>query len=145
MPSEAVCSHCTLAFPVTAADAPWVECPRCRQRVVNPEALRHPEPRVTLAGCAGTLLVLGSIFGGMMWVAAALLASVYARNPNVGPGLVIGALIWSCVFVGGLLLIRAGEPRPNRLLMALGAGAALLAALALAAASGVLAVFVTCF
>lgn len=148
MSSEAVCSHCGLAFvvPDELREA-WAACPRCHERVVNPAALRRSHAPLTLPGCLGGVFVLAGVLGGHVWLLAAVPASLLIICGDLAPvePLVIGFFIWVCVLVGGVLLTRAGELRPDRLLMWLGGVAALLAALALGAAAGVFAVFTSRF
>jgi hypothetical protein len=152
MSSNESCPHCGAVVPVSeAAPTPWLECPKCRARVVNPNALRARDPaRLTVAGVLGTLLVLAGCLG---WFAgcAALFVHAYSaamnRRPDDGVGglAVVHTLCSVFLVAAGFMLLRAGADKARRPLLLVASGFAVFAVIALLFASGLVVVFVTCF
>jgi hypothetical protein len=148
MPAEVTCSACGAPLQIPEGlRAPWVECPRCRSRVVNPHALRLTGPvHLTGAGILGMLLLLlgicGSILGCGLEFAEAYKAAMHGPASQ-GRGFV---LIICCLFLfaSGMMLLRAGEGKPRRLFLFVAAGLGVLAAVTLLITSGLIVILATC-
>jgi hypothetical protein len=146
MPGAVSCSACGAPLDIPEGlQARWVECPRCRARVVNPQALRITG-RLTGTGVLGILLILLGIVGWFFGCGAILLDGLMGHG---GEGRSEGYVFLHtvcCAFLvaSGVMLLLAGGSKARRPFLLAAAGLGVLAALTLLIASGLIVVFATC-
>jgi hypothetical protein len=151
MATPVTCRQCgaPLEIPDGTA-APWLECPGCGARLLNPDALRHKGPeQLTGLGLFGGLLVVFSVFfwcaGGGAIVGKALVAAFSRRDEGWSADLCVHTVGSILLFAVGALLLRAREDRVRKPFLLAAAGVTLLAAVMLLAVSGLIVIYVSCF
>ena len=147
MPCEVFCSACGKVVSIPEGiRSPWVECPHCRARVVNPQALEHKGlAGVTGTGVLGTLLLLLGTLGWLGGCGAIVLYSLGNRQDARGDAyFYIHTISSAFLLASGVMLLLAGKGKPRRPFLLAAAGLGVLAALALLITSGLIVIFATC-
>jgi LSD1 subclass zinc finger protein len=146
MAGDVPCSHCGTPVPLPeGSKIPWVKCPQCQARIVNPQALRRTNRVLAWPGVAGTMLLLLGSLGWVFGLVAIAGDAWFTRGE--APSLRHAGVHTVCcalTFVAGVLMVRAGEGTARRgVQLALAALAAAIA-VALAAISGLIVVYAVC-
>ena len=112
MPHIITCTACRQAIEIPEANKnPWLNCPHCRTRNVNPAALEQAAPgKVTWMHVLGTLLVLSGFFGAVLGTGAVWFGEVFSlREVDSVRIFITFASFVSLAAAGYLVLIRGGE------------------------------------
>jgi hypothetical protein len=151
MTTPVACSQCgaPLDIPAGMAD-PWLECPGCGGRVLNPGALiRKGTGQPSWLDLLGGILVVFSVFfwcaGGGAVVGKAVVAGLARREESGAADLCIHTLGSILLFAVGALILRSREAGVWRPLLLALAGLTFLVAVLLLAVSGLIVIYVTCF
>jgi LSD1 subclass zinc finger protein len=109
-----VCSSCRRPFePPADKGRPWVECPNCQARNINPETLEKPSPRQGWA-VLGMLLIIFSAGGGPCGACIVSFATPFGRSEDHSAEAIATLVGFLILLAGGILLMVMGARPPDQ-------------------------------